>query len=138
MGSKPLNDFSWARYLDEGRLMGSKCGECGQVFVPPRALCTGCYSRNMEWYQTSERGRLSAFTCISVAPPSMVAEGYNRQNPYCCGVVELEEGARVVARINGVDAKHPETIKIGAPLKAIFLHRRQGEATETILAFEPV
>jgi len=82
-------------------------------------------------------GKLSAFTCIAVGPPSMIEEGYDRQNPYCCGVVELEEGARVVARIHAVDAKRPETIRIGMPLKVKFLHRGEGASLTTILAFEP-
>jgi len=81
MEDRPLNDFSWTQYLNEGRLMGSRCGECGQVFVPPRDLCINCYQSKMEWFQTSGKGKLSAFTCISVGPPSMVSEGYDRNNP---------------------------------------------------------
>ena len=41
----------------------------------------------------------------------MVEEGYDRNNPYCSGAVELVEGPRVVARIEGVDTLHPETDK---------------------------
>lgn len=138
MEDRPLNDFSWTQYLNEGRLMGSRCGECGQVFVPPRDLCINCYQSKMEWFQTSGKGKLSAFTCISVGPPSMVSEGYDRNNPYCVGVVELEEGVRVVARINGMNNGKPEAIGIGTPLKVAFLRPNQDDSGETILAFEPL
>ena len=47
-------------------------------------------------------GRLVALTSISIGPPAMQMEGFNRNNPYCTGVVELDEGPRVVARIEDV------------------------------------
>jgi len=68
----------------------------------------------------------------------MVAQGYNRHNPYCSGVVELEEGGRVDARIDGVDTRKPETIQVGMPLKAKFLHPEGGEEQKAYLVFEPV
>jgi uncharacterized OB-fold protein len=90
----------------------------------------------MEWVELKGEGKLAAFTCISVGPPSMIAQGYNRKNPYCSGVVELEKGARVDARIEGVDTLKPETIQMGLPLKAKFLHRQGAEEGETDLVFE--
>jgi uncharacterized OB-fold protein len=82
-------------------------------------------------------GELAAFTCIAIGPPFMIKEGYDRKHPYVSGVVELEEGVKVVARIEGVDASKPETIEIGAPLRVEFLHRGEGENPTTFLAFRP-
>ena len=82
-------------------------------------------------------GKLAAFTCITIAPPFMIKQGNNRKNPYCSGVVELDEGGRVDARIEGVDTGRPEDIKVGMPLKVKFLHRGEGDNMETYLAFEP-
>lgn len=82
-------------------------------------------------------GRLAAFTSIVVAPPYMVKEGFDRNNPYIVGVIELEEGVKTVARIVGVDAKKPEQIKVGTPLKAEFLQKGEGPERQTILAFKP-
>jgi len=53
-------------------------------------------------------------------------------------VVELEEGPRVDARIEGVDTKNPETIKVGTPLSVKFLHRQREDLPITYLAFVPV
>jgi uncharacterized OB-fold protein len=50
--------------------------------------------------------------------------------------VELAEGAKVDARIEGVDCAKPEDIKVGMPLKVKYLHRQEGEKKETYLAFE--
>jgi uncharacterized OB-fold protein len=50
--------------------------------------------------------------------------------------VELAEGTRVDARIEGVDATRPEEIKVGMPMKVKYLHRGDGPDRTTFLAFE--
>jgi len=67
-----------------------------------------------------------------------VAQGYNRKRPYLSGVVELDKGGRVDARIEGLDPLKPEAIRIGMPMRAAFIHRENAETPETYLAFEPV
>jgi uncharacterized OB-fold protein len=64
--------------------------------------------------------------------------GYDRQNPYCSGVVELEEGGRVVALIDEVDPTRPDEIKVGMPLTVKYRRRGEGETVQTMLAFTPV
>ena len=137
MEERPFSDISYEQYLKEERLMGSKCKKCNALFVPPRPICIECHGEEMEWVQMKGKGKLAAFTCITVGPSFMIAEGYNRKNPYCSGVVELEEGARVDARLEGVDAKDPENIHVGMPLTVKFLHRGEGDDSKTYLAFEP-
>jgi len=138
MEQRPFNDISYEQFLNEEKLMGSRCKKCGTLFVPPRSICIKCYATEMEWVEMKGKGKLAAFTCISVGPPFMIAEGYDRKRPYCSGVVALEEGTRVVARIEGVDGSKPETIKIGAPLQVEFLHRGEGDNLTTFLAFKPL
>ena len=46
----------------------------------------------------------------------MSKKGYGRENPYCSGIVTLEEGPRLSARIIGVDASNPQDIKTGMEL----------------------
>jgi len=137
MEEKHFSDISYEQFLNEEKLMGSRCKQCGAFYVPPRPICIKCYASEMEWVQTKGKGKLAAFTCIAVGPPFMMEEGYDRTRPYVSGVVELEEGARVVARIEGVDGSKPETIKIGTPLRVEFLHRGDGEDSATFLAFRP-
>jgi len=137
MEERPFSDISYEQFLEEERLMGSRCKTCGAFFVPPRPLCIRCHGTDMVWVETEGRGKLSAFTCIAVGPPFMIAEGYDRKHPYVSGVVELDEGGRVDARIEGVDPNNPEGIKLGMRMKAKFLHRKDMDIPETYLAFEP-
>ncbi|OIP92589.1 MAG: hypothetical protein AUK24_01285 [Syntrophaceae bacterium CG2_30_49_12] len=136
MENRAFSDVSYKQFLNEDKLMGCKCKGCGALYLPPRPICIECYSSDMEWVEMKGKGKLAAFTAIYVGPPSMVAEGFNRKNPYCVGVVEFEEGVKIDARIEGLDTKNPETIKVGMPLTAKFLHRTEGENMKTFLAFE--
>ena len=138
MDERSFSDISYELYLSEEKLMGSRCSACNALYAPPRPICVKCYGSDMQWIEMKGEGRLSGFTCIAIGPPFMMAEGYDRMHPYCSGVVELEEGVRVDARIEGVDARHPESIKVGMPLKVKFLHRGEGKDINTYLAFEPI
>ena len=137
MIDKPLSDIAFEQFLKEDKLMGSRCKSCGELFTPPRPICPKCSDSELEWVQMKGTGKLAAFTCISIGPSFMTAEGFNRKNPYCVGVVELDEGSRVDARIEGVDTTNPETIKVGMPMTVKFLHRGESPDEKTYLAFEP-
>lgn len=137
MSEKSFSDNSYEQFLNEGKIMGSKCRKCGALALPPRPICVSCYSSELEWIEFRGDGKLEAFTGIVVAPPAMAKEGFGRNNPYVVGVVKLAEGVNVVSRITGVDAKKPEGIKVGLPLKAEFLHKGEGENRKTSLVFKP-
>jgi len=138
MEERPISAISFHKFLNEEKLMGSKCKKCGVLFSPPRPICIKCFSREMEWVELKGKGKLVTFTSIYIGPPWMAEQGYDRGHPYCCGVVELDEGTKIDARIEGIDASKPETIKIGTPLTVQFLHRGEGEKMATFLAFRPL
>lgn len=92
----------------------------------------------MEWERMEGRGKLVAFTCIAIGTPAMLKLGYGRENPYCTGVVELKENARVVARIQGVDTRNPGAISVGMPLQVDFLREEGDSGSRTVLAFKPL
>lgn len=135
MENRPFNDTSYEQYLNEARVMGSRCNKCGALALPPRPICVSCYGNEMEWVELKGKGKLAAFTSIVVAPPFMAKEGFDRNNPYIVGVVELEEGVKAVARINGLDVKHPDQIRVGTPLQADFASKGEGTARRTALVF---
>ena len=135
MNNRPFNDHSYQQFLEEEKIMGSRCARCGALALPPRPICVSCLGSEMEWIEFRGAGRLAAFTSIVVAPPFMTKEGFSKKNPYVVGVVELEEKAKIVARITGVDGKKPEEIKVGTPLRAEFIHRGQEPELKTYLAF---
>ena len=115
--TRPFNAASFNAYLTgEKRLMGVRCRTCGMLSPEPRPLCRACHSRDLEWHEFSGMGELSTFTCISIGPVYMVEQGFDRSNPYCSGIVTLEEGPRISARILGVDGSNPQNIRTGMGL----------------------
>ena len=138
MIDRPISDIAYNQFLQEEKLMGSKCEQCGTVYVPPRPICVECSKSDMQWVEMKGKGKLAAFTSISIGPSFMIEEGYNRKNPYCVGVIELDEGPRVDARIENVEASKPDDIKVGTPMTVKFLHRGEGIDKKTYLAFEPL
>jgi uncharacterized protein len=132
---RPFSAAAFDQYLAEHKLMAVRCTSCGGMYAPPRAICPKCHSEEMEWVETSGRGRLAAFTVIYSGPTFMIAQGFDRKNPYISGIVELEEGTRISARITGLDPTRPAEIQIGTPLNVEFVEFGEGEAKKTYLAF---
>lgn len=106
----------YRRLREDRRLTGVRCNQCGCLSPEARPLCPCCRSADVAWHQFSGRATLSAFTCISVVPEYWGRQGYGRDNPYCSGIVTLEEGPRLSARITQVDGRNPQSIKTGTAL----------------------
>lgn len=131
---KEFNAASFYEYLMEGKLMGIRCRACGALYAEARPLCPACHSTDVAWHQFSGKAQLSTFTCISVVPDAMAKKGYGRNNPYCSGIVTLEEGPRISAQILGVDASKPQNIRTGL---ALVLKLDELNPENPALAFHP-
>jgi uncharacterized OB-fold protein len=131
---REFNSASFYKFLGEKKLMASRCRKCQALYLPPHPICKKCHGNDMEWVELKGDGKLAAFTSIAVGLTCTIEEGYNRNNPYLVGIVELDEGPKVSGRISGLDAGKPETIKVGTPLTVEFLE--QGEGKKCYLAFK--
>ncbi len=74
-----------------------------QFYPRPASLETG--KQNLEWRTASGKGIIYSFTITHVP-----AAGFEDKVPYAVGLVELDEGVRVVANLVNVD---PEQLAIG-------------------------
>ncbi len=81
-------------YLEEGKVYGTECKECGCVQFPPRAYCVRCFSSNFQWKELSGDCALITYTKVDAAP-SM----FKDQAPYLLGLAEFPEGPKVFAWI---------------------------------------
>ncbi len=116
-----FNHTGFYQYLAERRLMAARCIHCGEIHLPPRALCPRCYQSKMEWVELSGEGRLEGFTVIYLGLPVMSAAGYHRQNPYCAGVVRLPEGPAITAQILAAKDSRLAEIHVGDPVRIAFI-----------------
>lgn len=120
--NRAFTDRSYAAFLREQQLMGSRCEACAALFIPPRALCPSCHGDRLNWEQASGRGRLVAMTRMAMVSPDLVAEGYGGDRPYTTGVIELDEGPRVVARLAGGETDEPGHFEVGQAMQVGFEH----------------
>jgi uncharacterized OB-fold protein len=97
-------------YLEKGKVMMTKCQQCGKVFFPPKADCPRCVSSNVEWLEITSTGTLLTFTVVNYGP-----SGFENDTPYTLGIAEFEEGVRVLARVSREIS--PEDIKVGMRVK---------------------
>jgi len=124
----PDNAFFWegaARH--ELRLQ--RCDGCGRLLMPPGPRCPACGSFELGWIVSAGRGRLYSFA----VPHHPQVRGFSY--PLLVGLVELDEGARVVANLVGMQ-RHD--VRIGMPLELAWLDSRPaaagGEAGAAALA----
>jgi hypothetical protein len=91
-----------------GRIELQRCDACRQLRYFPAPVCPSCLSANSTWEPMSGKGTLYAFTIVHRAPNATAA----KETPYTIALVELDEGVRVMARLEGA----PSEPVIGAPL----------------------
>jgi hypothetical protein len=102
---------AFADSLKSGKLQGTRCKNCGKAYFPPRADCVKCMSSEFEWIDYSGNCTLISYTTIHAAPT-----GFEELAPYTLGVVELEEGGRLLAWVEDVNESE---LKIGMKLKVV-------------------
>ena len=128
--------FVFQQFLNQGTLKASRCRDCHQIYLPVRAICPDCGQSNLEWIDLSGKGKLAAYTSIYIGPSFMNDQGYGRDDPYLTGIVKLEEGPMISARLLGLDPENPSGIKIGTPLEFSVLEIGEGEDRSVQLAFK--
>lgn len=102
------------RVLQDGAalLVGGRCGSCGRLDFPRPAVCPYCRSDEVAEIELgSTGGTVWAWTSVAAAPP-----GYDGPVPYGFGVVELDEGIRVVTRVTEAD---PTRLSFGDRVRCV-------------------
>lgn len=102
----------WREIPQRYRYEANICAKCGVKYFPPRLICRECGCQDMEPTKIAERGKLLTYTVIRVPPHQ-----FEDQAPYAVGIVELEDGVKLMAQI--VDCGFGQ-LKTGMPLKLEF------------------
>jgi len=93
--------------LAQGKLIGRKCDQCGEVTFPPTTACGSCGSYDQKQVELSGKGKM-LYVSHGMAPPPNPR--FNDLAPYAYGHIQLEENVYVQAIITGVSID-PETLK---------------------------
>ncbi len=103
------NDF--IDYLENGKVMGTRCKDCGRTYFPPRSDCYRCLPGEMEWFQVSGTGKLVTYSKLEYAPI-----GFQEDVPYCIALLDYGD-YRVFGRIDSSLAD--QEIKIGMAMSTV-------------------
>lgn len=82
--------------LKEGKLFIQYCGGCHQSIFYPRSICPHCFSEEISWQESSGTGKIYSFTIVHQA-----FGPFKGDTPFVIGIIELEEGVRMMTRIIG-------------------------------------
>jgi uncharacterized OB-fold protein len=109
-------DYFWDG-LVEHRLLIQRCLQCKTLRHPPGPMCPRCHS--LEWDAVDSPGRGAVFSYTVVHAP--YAPGF--WQPSIIGVVELDEGVRVVANVIGTS---PDELSLGTRVEVFFADQAEG------------
>lgn len=119
------NRFFWEG-LKEGKLLIQRCKSCGDLHHPPGPVCPRCHSFDWDTVEASGQGTVYSFVVMHYpeVPP------FDHPNPI--GLVELQEGVRVIAQLVGVK---PGEVQIGQKVQVEF---NTFDGDLTLAQFRPV
>ncbi len=137
-GRIPIAANLFAETADGPRLLGSRCVTCGTPYFPKADLCRNpeCSESRLEDAAFGPRARLWSCAVQNYPPPAPTRFDPPYQ-PYALGVVDTEDGLRVVSRIVADD---PNTIEPNIDLELVIepmCHDEDGNELVTWM-FRPV
>ncbi len=93
----------------QGKLLIQRCASCGTLRHPPLPSCAVCRSFELDTVEASGRGTIFSFVVTHY--PEVPGFDY----PLIIALVELEEGTRIVADVDGID---PGDVEVGMAVEA--------------------
>jgi len=99
--------------LKRHELRIQRCSDCSQFYFFPRPFCPNCQSQNVQWQTVSGKGTLHSYVIAHRGHPAFDA-------PYVIAIVQLDEGAKMMTNIVGVDDPTAEKLPADAPVQIVF------------------
>jgi len=113
----PETEQFWAGCA-KGELRLQHCASCGHVQYPPRKLCSGCFSQDVEWRRASGRGRIRSWSIV-VAPG---APGFDAEIPFISVLIQLDEGPTMLSVLRNCEA---DDVDFDQPVEVVFEQRAE-------------
>ena len=111
-----VDNAEYYRGLLEQRLMIQRCDACDRFHHPPRAVCPGCWSREVSPHEVSGRGTVALLTILYQGPPHPRVD-YTQGHATVAVELDEQPGLRVAGAVVGVRAT---AVPLGAPVEVCF------------------
>lgn len=109
-------------FLQRGHWRLPRCGACAQLVFYPRSVCPHCGGQSFDWIEPTGHGVIHATTTMRRGPKA------GGDLNLC--LVDLDEGVRMMSRVEGVPADAP---RIGDHVRAVI----RTVANQPLVVFEP-
>ena len=106
-------ESAYLRGLADHRLLGQRCGVCGQVYVPPRGTCPADGVPTREEVELPDTGTVTTFCVVNVGYP-----GQRVTPPYVAAAVLLD-GADIAFQ-HLVLGCEPDEVRMGLRVRAVW------------------
>jgi uncharacterized OB-fold protein len=97
----------YEEHLRQGDFLIQRCSACERHVFYPRVLCPHCGQERLQWVRPAGGGTVHAVT--------VVARSADKGGPYNVVLVDLDEGVRLMSRVDGLP---PEGVHIGLRVSA--------------------
>jgi hypothetical protein len=121
--------------LEEGKVLGRKCPDCGNVEWPPVYACNACGCMDTEWVEMSGEGEMT----VCLVPTVMSAKPqYSDLEPYGYCVVRCKEGPERNVMVLNVSKENKDYICKHLPYPVhMQIVQRDGYKT-AVFAIDPI
>lgn len=85
----------FVNYLEQGKVMTTRCKKCGTSYFPPKMDCPKCLSSDVEWFEIKNNGKLITYTVVQYGP-----SGFEDDVPYTLAIGEFGDGLRIFGRLS--------------------------------------
>jgi len=114
--------------VDNQRLMGTKCNDCGKVWCPPRIFCSDCYGE-AEWIELSSVGTVMASIDVYYVPANYSLHDY-LDLPYVLTLIKLDGADTCIYNTVFAPDMGINAVTEGTRVRAVFREKREGKLTD--------
>ena len=108
---------------DNKKILGSKCPQCGRVYLPPRQVCGRCFKKMDKFAEVSSRGTIDSFTVVYF---SFIDSETGEKQPVPYGFARIMLDGAYSGFLHFLEESNLDKIKIGLRVEAVFKEKRTG------------
>jgi len=118
---------------DGPRLIGTRCAGCNTLYFPQKDSCSNpaCDAKAPVLAHLPALGTLYSYTIQRYQPPALFR--IDNWEPYIIGLVELDEGVRVMAMLTGISE---DQLRIGMDLRLVTEELFADDARGSVLTYK--
>jgi uncharacterized OB-fold protein len=119
------------RGVEQGKLVGQRCPQCGKVYVPPRGACAACGVPTDQEVELGDKGTVTTFCVVNVP-----FYGQKLDIPYVSATILLD-GADI-GLMHLIQECNTDDVHMGMRVEAVWVDEAERKPTlESIRYFRP-